>query len=271
MEIFVINLERSVQRRKSITSQLDVLGLQYKIVPAVDGQRLTDSRIREVCRENYLKKWKNKGHIACSLSHHTIYKEIINRELPFALVLEDDVTLSKDLPHILDSIEKYIKPDEIILFHTQTWNPLEVCNNDKIQLTDQHFLHFLLPPKGSIGSSAAYIVPYAVAKNLADKMLPIFTHPDGWVPYLRMNFAEYLKCIFPFPVTPTFAESDIQYIKGDSVLGRLKKVLNRLPLIKKIMALRRKIQWKKSHKQIFYVDKPPIPASILYREFPMDL
>ncbi len=113
MHIFVINLDRSTKRLNAIDSQLKKLGLSYERVSAVDGAELGNFE------ENFnTKRFAHEsghrlvpGEAGCSASHLKIWKIIIKRKLEHALILEDDVLLSQNLPTLLNNKILYQKFD----------------------------------------------------------------------------------------------------------------------------------------------------------------
>ena len=106
-KVFVINLDRSKKRLLNISSQLEKLGIPFERFPAVDGNGIIN-------QELYFNKKRFKleclhdvvpGEVGCSLSHIKIWRRIVDSKIPFALVLEDDVDLDKELPCFLSSQE----------------------------------------------------------------------------------------------------------------------------------------------------------------------
>ena len=70
MKVYVINMERSVNRRTSMEEQLRKLGVDYEIVKAVDGSQLTDDAIHNEGRED---DPFSRSEIGCMLSHCKVY------------------------------------------------------------------------------------------------------------------------------------------------------------------------------------------------------
>ena len=92
--IFVISLPRASDRRDAISKHLQDLGLEFKIIEAVDGVQLADSECTSLLANGvtYI-----RGVIGCYLSHIRLYEKIIQENLPVALVLEDDARLNPDI------------------------------------------------------------------------------------------------------------------------------------------------------------------------------
>ncbi len=104
LPIFVINLERDVERRRHMTQTLAQLGLTAEFVTAVDGRRLSDSDRalydRARARRIYgVDMWDTE--IACFLSHYRLYQRMLRVGMDVALIMEDDVHVEPSLPAVL--------------------------------------------------------------------------------------------------------------------------------------------------------------------------
>uniref|UniRef100_A0A672H7F2 Procollagen galactosyltransferase 2-like n=1 Tax=Salarias fasciatus TaxID=181472 RepID=A0A672H7F2_SALFA len=97
-EIFLINLQRRSDRRERMLTSLAVLGIDAVLTEAVDGKALNSSRLRELgidmlpgYRDPHSDRQLTRGEVGCFLSHHSIWKQVVQQELQQVLVLEDDV------------------------------------------------------------------------------------------------------------------------------------------------------------------------------------
>lgn len=106
IHVFVISLKDEAARRESISKHLKERGFDFEFFDAVDGRQMdvpshpdynAKRRIRSFGR--HIKP----GELGCLLSHLGTYKEIVKRDIPYALVLEDDVVLHKDTKNVLDA------------------------------------------------------------------------------------------------------------------------------------------------------------------------
>ncbi len=105
--IFVINLARSPDRRRFIGDGLGRLGLDHEFFPATDGAALTEDDLANYDRKARLEAFGCDllpNELGCYLSHYRIYQKIIAENIPRALILEDDVEVSDDLPEILEAL-----------------------------------------------------------------------------------------------------------------------------------------------------------------------
>ena len=110
-EIFIINLARSKSRWESISARLDTLSLEYQRVDAVDGKLCDPEKLEQhystaINRKTYHRPL-TPGEIGCYLSHIDCWERIIDSQLDFALILEDDAVPSDMLPEIIRSTQHY--------------------------------------------------------------------------------------------------------------------------------------------------------------------
>lgn len=110
---FLINLEKDTARLRFMDEQLCRIGIKYTVLPAVLGKNLSPLQKQKYCEEN---TGLNDGEIGCALSHKKIQQTIVSENIPYTLVLEDDVLLPDNLKEI---IEKQIKKNVL-----NTWDYL---------------------------------------------------------------------------------------------------------------------------------------------------
>ena len=101
MEIFYINLDKDVERRESMERQLAELGLSYQRIPGVYARGLDEEGLNRVySRKRALRRHSMDlvlAHVGCSMSKILAYREIVERDLPYALILEDDVIFAASI------------------------------------------------------------------------------------------------------------------------------------------------------------------------------
>ncbi|HDR2572978.1 TPA: glycosyltransferase family 25 protein, partial [Enterobacter ludwigii] len=79
MKIFIVNLKKSVERRKKMEAQLNALGLSAEFIEAVDGRLMSEEERKGVTANvNYAFL---PGEIGCALSHQKIYKKMIDEKI----------------------------------------------------------------------------------------------------------------------------------------------------------------------------------------------
>lgn len=125
INIFIINLERSVDRRQQILERLKQLGLEAEVFSAYEGAKLPDGGKRYNGRKRRLFFGKDltPGEIGCAYSHLGVCELMLQRGLSHALVLEDDAVLYQHLPQAI----------EAALNCQQQWDIIRFMASDKVR------------------------------------------------------------------------------------------------------------------------------------------
>ena len=114
ISIFVINLERSIDRRTYMQNQLNKFNVKYQFFSAVDGKEKKDLYDEKKAIKRYRHPFVD-GEIGCSLSHIGVYKKMIEKNISEALILEDDVLLHKNFFNVIFQRKKWAPNDYDIL------------------------------------------------------------------------------------------------------------------------------------------------------------
>lgn len=183
--IFIINLKRSVLRKKRTAFQLDRLGLTYEFIEGVDGQLLDEKTIQNA--EYHRDKLKysrpfNKGEIGCALSHLNIYEKICKENISHALILEDDVLIDTRIPQLLnESILSQMPQNWGLLFcaYWQTniqrklYNPAHMKYSGRVKLQSTEGTSFIIGiPTNICYCAGGYIITQKTAKQLYEVATP---------------------------------------------------------------------------------------------------
>jgi len=97
-KIYLINLQRRPDRLTKMRNVLEILGMEYELVDAVDGLLLKQEDLDRMgikqlpeYRDPYSDRPMKFGEIGCFLSHHKIWKMMVKNRVNTALILEDDI------------------------------------------------------------------------------------------------------------------------------------------------------------------------------------
>lgn len=177
MKVFVINLERSPERRLFMRKQFDVLGLSYCFFNAVDGRLLSGEEVNLSCNQRWLKRLAgravNKNEIACALSHVYLLRKIVNENIPYALVLEDDAILDPRLPKVLAHFDSFLEAESnSVYLLCDTW----AVRRKLVRFVDE----FTCAPVLSSAFTHAYVVTNFAAKQLLSVLYPVKNLADCW-------------------------------------------------------------------------------------------
>ena len=99
-KIFVINLDRSPDRMAYMEKQLTALNLSFERINAVDGNKSSDDFLnkfysKRLNREKYFAPLK-KAEIGCYISHLIACEKVIQENLDYGIILEDDLILDSN-------------------------------------------------------------------------------------------------------------------------------------------------------------------------------
>lgn len=109
--VFVINLDKDTERMRFMHEQLSKLGIKYTRQTAVLGSQYKPT----LAEYDEIEALKKGGHalrpneLGCALSHARVLEKIVTEQIPYALVLEDDVVLPPNFTEVLEKeVEKNI-------------------------------------------------------------------------------------------------------------------------------------------------------------------
>lgn len=97
-KVFLINLDESIDRLAFCQKQFAKYGIDFERVEAVSGRDLSSEQIdqfydRKRNRTSY-KKELSIGELGCYLSHRKCWEKIVEEQLDYAVILEDDIIIS---------------------------------------------------------------------------------------------------------------------------------------------------------------------------------
>lgn len=205
--IYVINLDRDVERMASLAGSLRSLNLTYVRVSAVLGKEVPDWE-RLVDAELYGARNRlpmpRPGEVGCYLSHLKAMEEFLRTDAPWCVILEDDVEVRPECVEVLAALGQKDDWDLVKLFCFHSGLPVR-----KRALTPTHHLVVHLT---RTTSSAAYAVNRRAAATLLRTMKPITEQVDHalerpWETGLRVRGVRPL----PVVLAPVAATTTIGY------------------------------------------------------------
>lgn len=119
MKVFVINLDSAKDRLAFISESLSKYGVEFIRVPGVVGSKLpkssifTSSGLLQLC---HMGKYLPSGAKGCAFSHMAVWKRIVAEDLPFACILEDDVTVMPNIKKHLEYLDGKIEREDNSVF-----------------------------------------------------------------------------------------------------------------------------------------------------------
>ena len=242
MHCYVINMERSGDRRAHIVAELNRTGIDYEMVTAIDGQEL-DLVMDADIDPSFLTFNFPAGSAGCAFSHLSVYRKIVEAELSEALVLEDDVVVTvKDLGKLAEAVAENLEGAEIALLNFDSAEPCRLSTEGAINLPFGRTLALpidVAQPR----SGAAYIITGEACQRMLGGAIPIRALADSWWHFYRNGLVDRIRCVVPLSVgkSPDFASSIGTYRLGEGLGARLAGSLarTRVPGIGRAIAFRR--------------------------------
>ena len=118
IKTYIVNLATSTARKEYMRDLLSEYGfLEQVFIEAVDGRVFSpEERERafddKACYRRY-GRVINGGEVGCTLSHFKCYNRLAQSDERFVLILEDDVTIMRDLKELdWDKVTEFMSVDE---------------------------------------------------------------------------------------------------------------------------------------------------------------
>ncbi|MDG1430649.1 MAG: glycosyltransferase family 25 protein [Paracoccaceae bacterium] len=173
--MIILSLEDAIERRAPLISALESHDISYEIWHAIDGRNglPTDYETmidRDGARE-YLKRDMGNAEFACALSHHFIYRAVLERDLDMAVILEDDAIVDEQFFRFLKMVQ-IPDCDLLLLDHMRAM----------VRRTNQFKLESGVAAYRCLSSpllTTGYIITKSGARKLLDQSLPIAS-PADW-------------------------------------------------------------------------------------------
>lgn len=188
-EVYLINLDRRIDRMKLVKNRLDKYGIKYKRINAYEG-RLFDSMVRPIYKSTCqkLKGWtgdiytegcpsilRSGAYTACTLSHLHCMSDAKERNLERILILEDDIIINKNIDVLFDEFIRSVEKSETdwdVLYLGWVYAAYDAKKDWLKWANDDGSNHFL----ESNGRQLWCCHSYALNKNSYCKIIDYYKH-----------------------------------------------------------------------------------------------
>ena len=225
MTAFLINLDRHPDRLAAAQTRLSQAGVEAIRLPAVDGASLSPAARRAAVARFHALLARGKlytpGQIGCTLSHQAVYRRMIDKDIPAALVFEDDVLLTPDFPASLATAESLLDADhqQVFLFSDGTQTPLSGDGRAFIRARDGD-------------CSEAYLITLPAARELLRVNSPMVVTLDSWSRFAARRHIELYRAT-PATATQDHSFQSVVPVKGRPSNGFLRILWNIARLVEK--------------------------------------
>lgn len=209
---FVINLAHAVERRAHMEQQLQMQGIQAEFIDAVNGRQMNEAERQSHLNSEKMREigWKlSPAEIGCALSHLKVYELMVERQLPYAIILEDDIELAGDFAALFqDETFKQIEQD-IPAHEPHSVQLNYVRRAYRYGFTDIVGTRYMrVRSYSATWSTAAYIITLPAAKKLLEERYPIWAPADDWNYSARELGWFTMHAISPNPVWESKQSTD---------------------------------------------------------------
>lgn len=178
-------MKKDAVKRDSILNQLKNHPIiEAELIEACEGKKLRESDLNKLGYNFFKEKYRSFGTLpafGCAVSHISVYDKIISNGDQFALVLEDDVLLGKDLsqaiPYIKDFLENTTEPIAVLLTPDFIYN---LKDEVILQFNKHRIVNFVT---GYM--TTGYIINNSAARLLSENLRPIKHVADDWNAFKR--------------------------------------------------------------------------------------
>jgi GR25 family glycosyltransferase involved in LPS biosynthesis len=110
IDVIVISLTDSADRRKSVSSQMEKFGVHYEVFDAFNPSKMKPDDLESYRRIHQPFDGMSRGQFGCSLSHFYSVKNWLDQnDSDFLIVCEDDILLNEKITEVLCSQEQLQK------------------------------------------------------------------------------------------------------------------------------------------------------------------
>lgn len=203
--IWVINLDKSIDRLNTITNNLNELGLKFNRFHAVYGKSLIGNDI--VNNTSFIGRHLllNYSMVGCSLSHKKLWLQLINDYAESYLILEDDAVLNEKSIEIIQKLDKLQHDNNIDIISLHGLLPHNKVIKPEYQVDDISIGNSILPL-----NLTGYMITKEGAYKLLNQLNKKMTFPIDLEMAVNMykNDIKYYV-VNPFIISTSFQESSI--------------------------------------------------------------
>lgn len=201
IKIFVISLQRSLDRRKQVEKEMQKISLPWSFLDAVDGSALTSNPLEyKPTKVKRLQGYElTPNEIGCYLSHKEAWRRCVHENAP-TLVLEDDFLLATNFEKVLSTI---LEADDCWSF-LRLQGLYEVPYKTLFKKSGVAFAR----NEGDAVGATAYLLKPEVARKLIQYSSDIYEPVDHFLEHHQKHGQEFLA-IRPYPIDITRANSTI--------------------------------------------------------------
>ncbi|WP_269813952.1 glycosyltransferase family 25 protein [Serratia liquefaciens] len=200
--IYVVSMKKDEARRGVLQAAFDKLDIDFKFIDAVVGKDVSESeraKLNFSGTDSRKGRLPTDGEIGCSLSHQLIYKDIVQRDEAWSIILEDDAIIDERFNTFYRALNQQVlsqnfDTNALYLLGGQegvAYQPkVALSRRNKIVLGNGVIFRRAIKSEGYLFRTCCYMM----SKELAEKLLRLFAQDyyiaDEWVYFHRLGLIE---------------------------------------------------------------------------------
>ena len=174
---FVVNLASATERRAAMHTLLAQHQIDAIWIDAVDGRWIPEAELSQhfdARRAEVEYGPMSRAEIGTSLSHLSIYRQMVKQQIQYAVVLEDDVDVAPDFCRVVSQLPSalpWAEPAVVQLTY------VERAYRKSAQVLDERRL---MRPHGGVWLASGYFITLAAAQKLLFALYPVWAVADCW-------------------------------------------------------------------------------------------
>ena len=254
---YIVNLKDDIERRLHMEKQCANIGIKPIFIDAVYGLNLSNEEIDNVYIEELAIKLLGRplirNEIGCVLSHKKIYKILVQENIDYALIMEDDVEFSDDFLEVVSKLTKNFPRRWDIIALGNIVTPIARVKKSYVNSIKISAFYKLVRPVERFYGTQGYFISQSGARKLIKETQKIFLPADWYTgnPDLLKNYVVSPNLIFhleqdernksrigqrPFPPPGKHSINKVENI------STVKKFLKKFTVLQKINITRVLIQ-----------------------------
>lgn len=187
-KIVTLSLKDALQRRDGFEENFSQhSSLKFSFFDGIYGKDIPNIELDKIYSSSLanekIKRELTKGEIGATYSHYLIYKEALEDNVDYIIILEDDSYINEDFDSIITDLMHKLSPEEnsIIFIQQHTLNDKVILSKKpRIEFNNKYSLYKLLGSSQYFVGSYGYIVTKKALTQLVNSYLPIYCVCDHW-------------------------------------------------------------------------------------------
>jgi glycosyl transferase family 25 len=201
LQVLVISLRRSEDRRSKVEQELKKTSLLWSFLDAVDGSALISPPVEyQPLKVQLLQGYPlTPNEIGCYLSHKEAWKRCVAQNIP-TLVFEDDFVLSPEFESVIKSL----------MSNQNAWSFIRLQGLYEVPYRELSPIGaaYLVKNLGDAVGATAYLLKPHVAQVLINESRAIYEPVDHFLEHQSKHGLEFLA-VRPYPVDISRVKSTI--------------------------------------------------------------